>query len=68
MPTGSPPPRFAELSAVTLARAVEVDGASLPPGATGTVVAAYADGIGYEVEFDLPFQAVVTVTAADLVA
>jgi len=32
----------------------------------GTVVAAYSDGMGYEVEFENPFHAVVTLEACDL--
>ncbi len=59
---------FAELSVVALARSVDIEGRSLPKGSEGTVVAAYRDGIGYEVEFERPFQAVVTLEAADLVA
>ena len=34
----------------------------------GTVVAAYADGFGYEVEFERPFHAVVTLEVGDLIA
>ena len=59
---------FAELSVVALTRAVEVEGQSLPEGALGTVVAAYGDGVGYEVEFERPFHAVVTLQAGDLTA
>jgi hypothetical protein len=60
------PSRFAELSLVSTRHAVDVDGRTLPAGANGTVVAAYADGIGYEVEFFEPFHAVVTLEAGDL--
>ena len=60
--------RFAELSVVTLKNPVEVKGRSLPAGTPGTVVAAYADGVGYEVEFFAPFHAVVTLEADDLSA
>ncbi len=59
---------FAELSVVALTHAVDVAGRSLPAGARGTVVAAYSDGIGYEVEFERPFHAVVTLEAGDLAA
>jgi hypothetical protein len=31
-------------------------------------VAAYDDGVGYEVEFETPFHAVVTLEARDLMA
>jgi len=61
-------PRFAELSVVALAHAVDIDGRSLPEGTRGTVVAAYRDGVGYEVEFERPFHAVVTLEAGDLTA
>ena len=59
---------FAELSLVTLAHAVRVDGRPLAKGSVGTVVAAYHDGNGYEVEFEHPFHAVVTLEAGDLTA
>jgi hypothetical protein len=54
------------LSSVALIRAVEFEGRILPEGARGTVVAAYSDGTGYEVDFDLPFHAVATLDAGDL--
>lgn len=60
--------RFDELSVVALTHAVEVDGQSLPTGTLGTVVAAYRDGVGYEVEFEQPFHAVVTLDSSDLTA
>ena len=60
--------RFAELSVVALTHPVETGGQWLPGGAKGTVVAAYADGTGYEVEFEEPFHAVVTLAAGDLAA
>jgi len=65
---GEPKGRFAELSSVALIRAVEVEGRVLPEGGRGTVVAAYSDGIGYEVEFESPFHAVATLEAGDLEA
>ena len=65
---GAAEPGFAELSVVTLTRAVEVEGRSLPEGALGTVVAAYGDSVGYEVEFERPFHAVLTLQACDLTA
>jgi hypothetical protein len=58
--------RFAELSVVSFRRPVEHEGRSIPVGTEATVVAAYADGIGYEVEVFAPFHAVVTVEADDL--
>ena len=57
---------FSELSVVALTHAVENEGRWLPVGAKGTVVAVYADGVGYEVEFEEPFPAVVTLEAGDL--
>jgi hypothetical protein len=60
--------RFAELSVVALTHAIEIEGQSLPEGAQGTVVAAYGDGVGYEVEFERPFHAVITLEAGDLTA
>ncbi len=74
IPTGPSPkeeatdPSFAELSVVALTRAVKIEGQSLPEGTLGTVVAAYGDGVGYEVEFERPFHAVVTLQAGDLTA
>lgn len=55
-----------ELSVVSLVRDMEVDGRTFPAGARGTVVAAYADGKGYEVEFFEPTHGLVTVEAEDL--
>ncbi len=57
---------YPELSVVGLRHAVQVEARRLPKGAQGTVVAAYADGQGYEVEFHKPFHAVVTLSANDL--
>ena len=59
---------FAELSVVALTHAVDVDGRRLAKGSRGTVVAAYHDGVGYEVEFEAPFHAVLTLEAGDLTA
>jgi hypothetical protein len=58
--------RFREHSVVTLRRPVAADGRSLPAGTRATVVAAYADGVGYEIDVFAPFPAVVTVEADDL--
>lgn len=60
--------RFAELSLVTLKRAVDLEGGRLPVGSRGTVVAGYRDGVGLEVEFFEPFHAVVTLEVDDLAA
>lgn len=59
---------FEELSVVSLRHSIDVEGRTLPPGARGTVVAAYEGGVGYEVEVFEPFHAVVTVSAGDLAA
>lgn len=63
----APPQGFAELSTVALTRAVRVGEVWSPVGAWGTVVAVYAGGAGYEVEFEQP-HAVVTLAAGDLAA
>lgn len=62
----APVRRFAELSVVALTHSIEIGGQRLPTGAKGTVVAAYAEGAGYEVEFEQPFPAVLTLAAGDL--
>jgi hypothetical protein len=59
---------FAELSVVALLYDVEVKGRALPQGAHGTVVTPYPCGLGYEVEFEEPFHAVVTLDVTDLTA
>jgi hypothetical protein len=60
-----PSARFAELSVVRLRHDIDVFGGILPEGAAGTVVAAYK-GAAYEVEFEQPFHAVVTLEHGDL--
>jgi hypothetical protein len=64
-PANQPAFAFADLSIVSLTRPVDVDGQALPTGAHGIVVGSYGNG-GYEVEFDQPFHAVVTLGAHDL--
>ena len=59
-------PLFAELSVISIRHPVIVDGRTLPTGTKGTVVVAYADGIGYEIEVFEPCHAVVTLEAGDL--
>ena len=54
------------LALVTLASPVEAGGRTLPRGATGTVVHVYPGGGAYEVEFQAPFHAVVTVRAEEI--
>ncbi len=62
------PPRYRELAVVRLVHDHAIDGRSLPAGTVGTIVYAYADGVGYEVEFSDPFHAVVTLETADIAA
>ncbi len=57
---------FAEYSFVALARAVEHNGTTLPAGTEGVVVHRHSDGLGYEVEFEHPTFAVITLSGADL--
>jgi hypothetical protein len=61
-------PAFADFTEVTLKRAVDVQGVHLPAGAHGVVMAAYADGQAYEVEFDRPRHVVLTLEGKDLTA
>ena len=63
-----PPRAFAELSVVRLVRAVPVEDGKMPAGSAGTIIYAYNDGVGYEVEFERPFHAVVTLEGSDLAA
>lgn len=63
---GTPPP-WPEHSLVRLSSAVETDdGGRLPEGSVGAVVGVWQNGAAYEVEFEKPFSAVVTVAAAQL--
>ncbi|MCJ2083334.1 MAG: DUF4926 domain-containing protein [Methylobacterium sp.] len=56
-----------EFSMVTLSAPVDLDdGRTLPVGAEGAIVAVWADGEAYMVEFVAPFPAVVTVPAPSL--
>ena len=58
---------FPEHSMVTLLSSVELeDGRLIARRAEGAVVGIWADGAAYEIEFDKPFHAVVTVPAAKL--
>ncbi len=61
-------PAIPELSTVALTHSLPEPESEriLPAGATGTVVFAYRDGVGYEVEFDEPFHSVVTVERDDI--
>jgi type I restriction enzyme R subunit len=55
-----------ELSRVMLLVNKQVGERELPAGSSGTVVYAYEGGPAYEVEFDAPFHAVVTVERTEL--
>jgi hypothetical protein len=61
----APIPEFTE---VTLKHAVDVQGVHMPAGAHGVVMAAYADGRAYEVEFESPQHVVLTLEGEDLQA
>ena len=63
MPDAAFTGQIKELSEVVLARPIEVQGVFMPAG--GVVMAAWADGLAYEVEFCAPRHAVLTVKAAD---
>jgi hypothetical protein len=58
--------RHPELSIVSLARPVEAEGATFPPGSRGTVVHVYDGEKAYIVEFERPIHAVVTVGAGSI--
>ena len=58
-------PSFPDLTEVTLKHSVDVQGVRLPAGAHGVVMAGYADGKAYEVEFEQP-HVVLTVEGKDL--
>ena len=61
--TQTAPGVFAELSVVAMLREVRTDdGAPVPAGTEGTVVAVYGDGAAYEVEFDEPVVGTAKVT------
>ena len=57
---------FEELSEVSLTHAIEAEGFVMPSGATGVVMAAYADGLAHEVEFESPHHLVLTLEAGDI--
>jgi hypothetical protein len=62
------PRSIPEFTEVTLKRVVHVLGVHLPVGARGVVMAAYADGLAYEVEFETPKHIVLTLEGADIQA
>jgi hypothetical protein len=56
---------FQELTEVTLVRPIAVHGVAMPAGTRGVVMAAYADGLAYEIEFSEP-HVVLTIDGTDL--
>ena len=62
------PPLIPDFADVTLKRAIDVQGVHMPAGAHGVVMAAYADGRAYEVEFETPQHVVLTLEGKDLQA
>jgi len=64
---GADSPSFPESSVVETLRAIETDdGATVPAGSHGTVVAVYGQGRAYEVEFARPVVGTCTVAADGL--
>ena len=59
-------PRFQDCQVVSLARPLSIEETFMPEGAKGVIMATYADGKAYEVEFDHPIHAVLTVEDKDL--
>lgn len=62
------PAPIPELTEITLRRAVDRRGVHMPAGAHGVVMAAYADGLAYEVEFETPKHIVLTLEGTDIQA
>jgi hypothetical protein len=60
------PQVFEEFTEITLSRSVDVQGMHMPAGARGVIMAAWADGRAYEVEFETPRHVVLTIEDADL--
>ncbi len=59
-------PVFDVFSVVSLARSMDQHRVLMPKGARGVIMAAYADGLAYEVEFDEPHHVVLTLEEKDL--
>jgi hypothetical protein len=55
-----------EYGYVWLTRPVEYRGTKIPSGTRGVIVHKHADGVGYEVEFEQPVFAVVSLAGVDL--
>jgi hypothetical protein len=59
-------PTFKDSTEVTLAQPIVVQGIATPAGSRGVIMAAWADGQAYEVEFGTPRHVLLTVEAAYL--
>jgi hypothetical protein len=59
---------YDDFTPVSLVRPIDVDGVHMPAGARGVIMAAWADGLAYEVEFEEPRHVLLTVEAKDLTA
>lgn len=57
---------FAELTIVRLCSLVSLEEGQIQPGTVGTIVYRHDGSDAYEVEFDQPFPAVVTLRGSDL--
>ena len=55
-----------EYTFVTLRHSVEAGGVTYPAGSKGVIVHRHPDGRGYEVEFESPGFAVITLTGRDM--
>jgi hypothetical protein len=66
-PAGTPP-AIEEYAYVVLTRDVDADGVRYPSGTRGVVAHRHDDRVGYEVEFETPRFAVLTLTVRDIEA
>ena len=61
-------PIIKEFTEVSLTHPVQAEGVCMPRGARGVVMAVYADGRAYEVEFEVPHHVVLTLEGPDIQA
>jgi hypothetical protein len=61
-------PIIKEFTEVSLTHPVQAEGVCMPRGARGVVMAVYADGRAYEVEFEVPHHVVLTLEGTDIQA
>lgn len=59
---------FRDFTQITLTRSVERQGVYMPQGTRGVIMASYADGSAYEVEFDEPRHVVLTLEEEEIQA